>query len=269
MKITKSRLLQIIKEEIQSVTEEIRPDQYDLVIRQIIPRYMIGRNDNELDPSSIESALSQPAAEEYFERFGVTFDQVRSEIGPTLKDIMRNINNLGDDTYIERDQNLQPSRKIKVVLKLNDQGKLVSAREFINESSKKRISQAELTDIVKEEVDKAMEETYSAGSSDPRTLPAGTKIGGQTMEEIVAAWLNGLQTDAINSRDISKDPEAQKMIDILQDVTVDQIVQRMRDQGLDDMLPAGSRKSQKSKNPAVDQFARSIARDKLSEEEGN
>ena len=132
-----------------------------------------------------------------------------------------------------------------------------------------KITKSRLVQIIKEEVESAMSENYSSGSPDPRTLPAGTKIGGKTMEEIVASWLNGLQTDAINSRDISKDPDAQKMIDILQDVTVDQIVQRMRDQGLDDMLPAGSPKSKKSKNPAVDQFARSIARDKLSEEEGN
>ncbi len=130
-----------------------------------------------------------------------------------------------------------------------------------------KINKSQLVKIIKEEVEKVVSETFSAGSTDPRTLPSGTKIGGQTMEEIVAAWLNGLQSDAINSRDISKDPEAQKMIDILQDVTVDQIVQKMRDQGLDDMLPAGSR-SKKSTNPAVDQFARSIARDRLSEKEG-
>ncbi len=71
-----------------------------------------------------------------------------------------------------------------------------------------KIAKSKLIQIIKEEIEAAVEETYSAGSNDPATLPPGTKIGGKTLEDIVSGWLTSLQADAENAKKINKDPDA-------------------------------------------------------------
>jgi len=129
-----------------------------------------------------------------------------------------------------------------------------------------KIAKSKLIQIIKEEIEAAVEETYSAGSNDPATLPPGTKIGGKTLEDIVAGWLTSLQADAENAKTINKDPDAEKMLAILNTVEAEDIVDFMRKKALHDMSPSGP--SPKASG-TVKQFSKSIRRDELSEEEGN
>ena len=129
-----------------------------------------------------------------------------------------------------------------------------------------KIAKSKLIQIIKEEIEAAVEETYSAGNNDPATLPPGTKIGGKTLEDIVAGWLTSLQADAENAKTINKDPDAEKMLAILNNVEAEDIVDFMRKKALHDMSPSGP--SPKASG-TVKQFSKSIRRDKLSEEEGN
>jgi hypothetical protein len=128
-----------------------------------------------------------------------------------------------------------------------------------------KITKSQLVQIIKEEVESAVEETYSAGSNDPAALPPGTKIGGKTLEEIVAGWLASLQADAQNASTISKDPDADRMLAILDTVEAEDIVDFMREKALHNMSPSGP--SPRAPR-AVKQFSKSIKRDALSEEEG-
>lgn len=129
-----------------------------------------------------------------------------------------------------------------------------------------KITKSKLVQIIKEEVGRTMEETYSAGSTDPATLPPGTKIGGKTLEQIVAGWLQDLEADVINAKNISKDPDAEKMLAILDAVKAEDVVDFMRKKALHDMSPSGP--SPKASRD-VEHFSKSIRRDELSEEEGD
>ena len=129
-----------------------------------------------------------------------------------------------------------------------------------------KITKSQLVQIIKEEIEGTVEETYSAGSNDPAALPPGTKIGGKTLEEIVAGWLTGLQADAQNAKTISKDPDADRMLAILDTVEAEDIVDFMRKKALHKMAPSGP---SPRASRAVKQFSKSIKRDALSEEEGN
>ena len=82
---------------------------------------------------------------------------------------------------------------------------------------KMKITKSKLVQIIKEELESAIAE-QSAGINHPAMLPDDVKIkGGKTMEELIASWVNDLHADAINSLNISKDPEAQKYIDAFGD----------------------------------------------------
>jgi hypothetical protein len=117
-----------------------------------------------------------------------------------------------------------------------------------------KITKSKLVQIIKEEVEKAVEEQYSAGMNDPAMLPDDVKIkDGRTMEELIASWVNDLHADAINSLNISKDPEAQKYIDAFGDPDLPrQVLQFMKAKAMGDKTNASR---------AVAQVAKGVRRD--------
>ena len=97
-----------------------------------------------------------------------------------------------------------------------------------------KITKSKLVQIIKEEVEKAVEEQYSAGINDPAMLPDDVKIrGGKTMKELISDWIDDLQASAINSLNISNDQDAQKYIDAFGDPEmVDKVLQFMKDDAM-------------------------------------
>jgi hypothetical protein len=129
-----------------------------------------------------------------------------------------------------------------------------------------KILRSQLRKIIKEEIEKAVEEQYSAGINDPAMLPPDVKImGGKTLEELVASWVNQLEASAINSRDIAGDPQAEKFIQAFGDESFpEEVANFMREKAM--AIASGQREPEAS-NP-VKVAARGVTRDKLSEEEG-
>ena len=117
-----------------------------------------------------------------------------------------------------------------------------------------KITKSQLVQIIKEEIDNAVAEQYSAGINHPAMLPDDVKIkDGRTMEELIASWVNKLQADAINSLNLSNDQEAQKFIDAFGDPQlVGDVLQFMKDKAMGNKTDA---------SPAVAQVAKSVERD--------
>ena len=81
-----------------------------------------------------------------------------------------------------------------------------------------------------------------------------------------SGWLQDLEADVINAKNISKDPDAEKMLAILGAVEAEDVVDFMRKKALHDMSPSGP--SPKASRD-IEHFSKSIRRDALSEEEGD
>ena len=112
-----------------------------------------------------------------------------------------------------------------------------------------KITKSQLVQIIKEEINNAVAEQYSAGMNDPAMLPDDVKIkDGRTMEELIASWVNELHADAINSLNISKDPEAQKYIDAFGDPDLPrQVLQFMKAKAMGNKTDASNTVSQVAK----------------------
>ena len=60
-----------------------------------------------------------------------------------------------------------------------------------------KITKSKLVQIIKEEVERTMEEIYSAGSTDPATLPPGTKIASRDVEH----FSKSIRRDALSEEE--------------------------------------------------------------------
>lgn len=96
-----------------------------------------------------------------------------------------------------------------------------------------KITKSKLVQIIKEELENAIAE-QSAGINSPAMLPDDVKImGGKTMKELIASWVNKLEADAINSLNLSNDQDAQKFIDAFGNPElVDDVLQFMKDKAM-------------------------------------
>ena len=112
-----------------------------------------------------------------------------------------------------------------------------------------KITKSQLVQIIKEEINAAVAEQYSAGINDPAMLPDDVKIkGGKTMKELIASWVNKLEADAINSLNISDDKDAQKFIDAFGNPElVDDVLQFMKDKAMGNKTDASSTVAQVAK----------------------
>ena len=116
-----------------------------------------------------------------------------------------------------------------------------------------KITKSQLVKIIKEEINNAVAE-QSAGINTPAMLPDDVKImGGKTMKELIASWVNKLEADAINSLNLSDDQDAQKFIDAFGNPElVDDVLQFMKDKAMGNKTDASK---------TVAQVAKGIERD--------
>ena len=113
---------------------------------------------------------------------------------------------------------------------------------------KMRITKTQLVKIIKEEINNAVAE-QSAGINAPAMLPDDVKImGGKTMKELIASWVNKLEADAINSLNLSDDQDAQKFIDAFGNPElVDDVLQFMKDKAMGNKTDASKTVAQVAK----------------------
>lgn len=113
---------------------------------------------------------------------------------------------------------------------------------------KMKITKSQLVKIIKEEINNAVAE-QSAGINTPAMLPDDVKImGGKTMKELIASWVNKLEADAINSLNLSNDQDAQKFIDAFGDPElVGDVLQFMKDKAMGNKTDASATVAQVAK----------------------
>ena len=111
-----------------------------------------------------------------------------------------------------------------------------------------KITKSQLVKIIKEEINNAVAE-QSAGINNPAMLPDDVKImGGKTMKELIASWVNKLEADAINSLNLSSDQDAQKFIDAFGDPQlVGDVLQFMKDKAMGNKTDASATVAQVAK----------------------
>ena len=111
-----------------------------------------------------------------------------------------------------------------------------------------KITKSQLVKIIKEEINNAVAE-QSAGINNPAMLPDDVKImGGKTMKELIASWVNKLEADAINSLNLSNDQDAQKFIDAFGDPQlVGDVLQFMKDKAMGNKTDASATVAQVAK----------------------